>query len=1028
MVSSAIERMREQGRAYLKKHPDAFNRSGSSSSRNSNYNTGTKGSTTLYYIKDPVTGKTTVTGSPELASSSYRSGSVVEASRNYGSSSRSSYNPSIQYDQASAAIAKAEQIRLAEQERQSKIKAEQERRTKQLERQSSTKSITTPQQFQDIIRQQSQSGLTQAQIDAQKKLFGIDSRQLRADVKPLYQTGADKLIESYQEQRNTIAQKEMDDAIRHLQNDINKGDITLKRAKQVLITVQNQIENRYNATVKTYSDKLQAQVKSPYFETRQTDTLKGGIPYLEVFYINPETDKERKATVAERKQYQLGEFAVGEVRAKTYTQLQEEAGWLGKVTTPLQRAKITGAVSTGITPVKAGITSYQEIEKSTSDWLYDVSGFTEEKHKRQMADIERSTEYLKDVGVPSFLAETGGAIARGTGKIGKGAIDKPLKTTAVYGTTAAVMPSLAISSIAAPEAIGYGLTKAGKGISKVDIFGLPVGETVSSLLPKTAEELMVDALFMKGAGKVISKAPKIVKRGVTRGMTVKGSYGLTFGETPEEKAMGLTEMGMGLGFEFGEYAGRRLRLHWDKNQVIKYSVEERAKFEAEKIKGVKYKMNPRPLKEQTQLRKYVKEARELWKYKAETREIDFSGMERITQEARKPTFDWLKANKKSLVVGGTAGTRTQTLDPSKYVPHDIDIFTLRGSPEKYAKSLYQSLWKAGVKGYQLKGSKIYAPNGKDAIEFHNYDEFLKANIEQVAPWYQTSKYGLTKTPSGIKVLSMRSQIGQKTLGYARYGETRLKDWLYVSKEAKPTQLKAKASYEKARLPDPFKFEPIMDFGVSAKRVPKKKVAYETFDFGLDLGVVKPITSVGKPSKTYKKYQAVEDFLYSPYKPAYKPTYKPYKKTTYKPAYKPVLSLITPPYKPYKKPTYKPYKRVTPGYKVVIKKPTYKAPKKIIDPFDSLAGAFPFDRKKTIKKKVSIKKISKKKKPKYVARITGFEAALGLGPRYVKAGTKFTGFEAVRGKAVRRPMKKIQKKKKETRKQTPKRDELSGFLY
>ena len=54
----------------------------------SNYKTGTKGSSTLYYITDPKTGKVTVTGSPELAGASYGSGSSVQAGRNYGTSGR----------------------------------------------------------------------------------------------------------------------------------------------------------------------------------------------------------------------------------------------------------------------------------------------------------------------------------------------------------------------------------------------------------------------------------------------------------------------------------------------------------------------------------------------------------------------------------------------------------------------------------------------------------------------------------------------------------------------------------------------------------------------------------------------------------------------------------------------------------------------------------------------------------------------------------------------------------------------------
>jgi hypothetical protein len=69
-----------------------------------------------------------------------------------------------------------------------------------------------------------------------------------------------------------------------------------------------------------------------------------------------------------------------------------------------------------------------------------------------------------------------------------------------------------------------------------------------------------------------------------------------------------------------------------------------------------------------------------------------------------------------------------------------------------------------------------------------------------------------------------------------------------------------------------------------------------------------------------------------------------------------------------------------------------------------------DKKKYSRKKAVKKQPSKKKPRKYVARITGFEAALGLGPRYVEAGKKFTGFEVTRGKKVKTTKKKGTKKK------------------
>jgi len=76
----------------------------------------------------------------------------------------------------------------------------------------------------------------------------------------------------------------------------------------------------------------------------------------------------------------------------------------------------------------------------------------------------------------------------------------------------------------------------------------------------------------------------------------------------------------------------------------------------------------------------------------------------------------------------------------------------------------------------------------------------------------------------------------------------------------------------------------------------------------------------------------------------------------------------------------------------------------IGPLSITLFGFP-DRPK-VRRKISPKQKPSKKKPKkYVARITGFEAAIGGGYRLVEAGKKFTGFEAVRGRKVKKIVKK-----------------------
>ncbi len=89
----------------------------------------------------------------------------------------------------------------------------------------------------------------------------------------------------------------------------------------------------------------------------------------------------------------------------------------------------------------------------------------------------------------------------------------------------------------------------------------------------------------------------------------------------------------------------------------------------------------------------------------------------------------------------------------------------------------------------------------------------------------------------------------------------------------------------------------------------------------------------------------------------------------------------------------------------------------IKPFETPFYEFDFKIRKTKKKKVK-KKIIKKGR-KYVAQITAFESSLGLGPRYVEAGKKFTGFEVTRGRVTKTKKSKVIKRK---------RDDFSKLLY
>lgn len=165
-----------------------------------------------------------------------------------------------------------------------------------------------------------------------------------------------------------------------------------------------------------------------------------------------------------------------------------------------------------------------------------------------------------------------------------------------------------------------------------------------------------------------------------------------------------------------------------------------------------------------------------------TKELSFEGMKRIPAKAQKPLMDFLQTYKRSLVVGGSSAQRTQLTTAERRAPGDIDIFVegpfANIRSKLYAKRLATQLKASGVK-VKLNKAAIKI-GGEKAVEFHSYKDFLRGNIEQAMPWYKSivsSKLGVTRTPSGIKVLKLGVQGTQKVLGYARYGKPRTKDIL-----------------------------------------------------------------------------------------------------------------------------------------------------------------------------------------------------------------------------------------------------------
>lgn len=255
-----------------------------------------------------------------------------------------------------------------------------------------------------------------------------------------------------------------------------------------------------------------------------------------------------------------------------------------------------------------------------------------------------------------------------------------------------------------------------------------------------------------------------------------------------------------LGYKFSKYGIRRGELAYDRYRVLKGESE---------LLG-KYKFSQSEL---NKIKQQYKLSKAFQNVKTPVKELSFEGMKRIPKAAQEPLMKFLQTYKRSQVLGGSlGGQRTQLITPERRAPGDVDIFVQgRFAGLKSwlrARSLSRKLSAAGVKNkftgdFTFKqlmqpkkglfeflktktGKAAIKIGGEKTVEFHPYKDFLGANIEQVIPLYRTSKMGITRTPSGIRVLKLGVQGSQKVLGYARYGKPRTKDILDWEKAIRPS--------------------------------------------------------------------------------------------------------------------------------------------------------------------------------------------------------------------------------------------------
>lgn len=258
--------------------------------------------------------------------------------------------------------------------------------------------------------------------------------------------------------------------------------------------------------------------------------------------------------------------------------------------------------------------------------------------------------------------------------------------------------------------------------------------------------LKIGSLFVKSVGfasktNILKPLASISKYslGTVYGASIVGRTALTPGYYEKYGELGKitsTEiLPFGAGFKFGAYGVRRYE-----------SIAELKQMEA----GL---MPHEKLLFQSQL----KEAKAYSGIQPKVKELNFEEIEYIPPKAAPIMSEFIQKRKGSLIVGGSVAEQTQLYVEPLAKPHDVDFY-VKGLAEgykssKYTKQLAKALELGGIERVSIPPNlpTQITISGKKAIEFHPYKEYLRSNIEQVLPWYKTANWGITKTPSGVKI-------------------------------------------------------------------------------------------------------------------------------------------------------------------------------------------------------------------------------------------------------------------------------------
>ncbi len=316
-----------------------------------------------------------------------------------------------------------------------------------------------------------------------------------------------------------------------------------------------------------------------------------------------------------------------------------------------------------------------------------------------------------------------------------------------------------------------------------------------------------------------------------------------------------------------------------------------------------------PKNKQAEFMKYWNEIQKLENqaWYVPTRNVDFTGMNRLPTRLHNPTKAYLKS--KGDVLGGSMGMRTMMHGKarpslSRWAESDLDIYT-KGNPISRANELANLYRSYGIERVSTVKGKVTIAGAKVA-EYHSL-EMLYGNLRSVTPYYQSLRSNIRTTPEGIKVAPiLGAQAKRKLVGSyldSRYSKD-FPDFMKIEQAL----IQEAGILKRLKLPEP---KPLVEdiFKIKGKKVIPAKI--EPFK----------VPKVTDPFKISKIKPKVKEYPYALY---------PKAKT---------LPFLVPPYPGYKKPRVMapiiPYKiptkvpKITPliPYKAISKVP-YKVPFKV----------------------------------------------------------------------------------------------------